>query len=141
MVAGRTLGALSPSRGGLLICLLSQEGRWPSLRGGESQDCRRPARREAWLRGPPCRRLPALVLGEEGSPWVFLKMKKGGFTWWLFPSLFAFIFQVRKAIGKGMWRTVLQLLRSSTQGPVSFVGVQTPVVHDGDLGQQRWSPL
>lgn len=50
------------------------------------------------------------------------------------PIPFAFIFQVRKAIRKSMWREVLQPLRNSTQGPVSPVGVQTPVVHSGDLG-------
>lgn len=67
VVAGRTLGALSPSSGGLLICLPSQEGRWPGLRGGKSQDSRqRPARREAWLRGPLPYPPSALLLSGAG---------------------------------------------------------------------------
>ena len=51
----------------------------------------------------------------------------------MLPIPFAFIFQVRKAIGKSTWREVLQPLRSSTQGPVSPVGVQAPIVRSGDL--------
>lgn len=144
VVAGRTLGALSPSPGGL-ICLLSQEGRWPGLRGGKSQDSRQPARREAWLRGPtpPPAVCPASVrAGRGGVPLgLFENGKKGGFYLAALPIPFALIFQVRKAVGQGLWGEVLQPLRSSTQGPVSFVGVQTPVVRDSHLGQQHRSPL
>lgn len=75
-------GALSPPRVASSFACWSQEGRWPGLRGGKSQDSRqRPARRRLGSAGTTP--LPAVcplllsVLGERGPLGLFENGKKG----------------------------------------------------------------
>lgn len=147
VVAGRTLGALSPSPGGL-ICLLSQEGRWPGLRGGKSQDSRQPARREAWLRGPlphPPSALLLSVLGEEGSPWVSLKMeKKEVFTWRRFPSRLLLVFKLEKQLDRACGEKFCSLSGAPPRVPCHLWGcrrlLSVTVTSGSSIGHHSEAP-